>query len=144
PLRQGDPGLDLRTAGGGPHAAASRSCRRAEALAFSVPRSSLGNDDHDDTADLSLTRPTRRRPRTWTPGRGYRGGRVESLRIEPPVQRGVRLRNRLGVSPMCTYPVDAVDGRPTPCHVAHLGARAIGGFGLVIVGATAVEPLGRI
>lgn len=64
--------------------------------------------------------------------------------FEPLVQRGVRLRNRLGVSPMCTYSADAMDGRPTPWHVAHLGARAIGGFGLVIAEATAVEPRGRI
>jgi len=64
--------------------------------------------------------------------------------FEPLRQRGVTLRNRLAVSPMCTYSADAMDGRPTPWHVAHLGARAIGGFGLVIAEATAVEPRGRI
>lgn len=64
--------------------------------------------------------------------------------FEPMRQRGVTLRNRLGVSPMCTYSADAMDGLATPWHVAHLGARAIGGFGLVIAEATAVEPRGRI
>src|SRR5690554_3729801 len=43
---------------------------------------------------------------------------------------------------MCQY--SAVDGAPTPWHLVHLGARAVGGAGLVMTEATAVEPAGRI
>lgn len=56
--------------------------------------------------------------------------------------RGVTLRNRIGVSPMCTYSASA--GRPDDWHCVHLGSRAAGGAGLVIAEATAVEPRGRI
>lgn len=54
----------------------------------------------------------------------------------------VTLRNRIGMSPMCQY--SAVDGFPTDWHLMHLGARAAGGVGLVILEATAVSPEGRI
>lgn len=64
--------------------------------------------------------------------------------FEPFRLRDVTLRNRVGVSPMCTYAVDARDGRAGPWHVAHLGARAIGGAGVVVAEATAVVPEGRI
>jgi 2,4-dienoyl-CoA reductase-like NADH-dependent reductase (Old Yellow Enzyme family) len=56
--------------------------------------------------------------------------------------RSVTLRNRIAVSPMCMY--SAVDGRATDWHLVHLGARAVGGAGLVVFEATAVEPRGRI
>ncbi len=58
------------------------------------------------------------------------------------VVRGVRFRNRIGVSPMCMY--SAVEGMPNDWHLVHLGSRAAGGAGLVIAEATAVEPRGRI
>ncbi len=54
------------------------------------------------------------------------------------------LRNRTFLAPMCMYSVDARDGVPTPWHLVHLGARAAGGFGMVIAEATAVVPEGRI
>ncbi len=54
----------------------------------------------------------------------------------------VTLRNRIGMSPMCQY--SAVDGFPTDWHLMHLGARAAGGAGLIILEATAVSPEGRI
>ncbi len=60
----------------------------------------------------------------------------------PLTQRSVTLRNRVGISPMCQY--SSVDGRANDWHLAHLGARAIGGAGLVCVEATAVSPEGRI
>jgi 2,4-dienoyl-CoA reductase-like NADH-dependent reductase (Old Yellow Enzyme family) len=44
---------------------------------------------------------------------------------------------------MCQYSADG-DGLPTDWHLAHLGARAVGGFGLVLAEATAVVPEGRI
>ena len=60
----------------------------------------------------------------------------------PLTLRGVTLRNRIAVSPMCQYSSD--DGAPTDWHLVHLGSRAVGGAGLVMVEATAVEPRGRI
>lgn len=45
---------------------------------------------------------------------------------------------------MCQYSVTARDGIPTDWHLVHLGARAAGGFGLVVAEATAVLPEGRI
>ena len=56
--------------------------------------------------------------------------------------KGVTLRNRVAVSPMCQYSSD--DGFPNDWHFVHLGSRAVGGAGLVIVEATAVTPEGRI
>jgi 2,4-dienoyl-CoA reductase-like NADH-dependent reductase (Old Yellow Enzyme family) len=56
--------------------------------------------------------------------------------------RSVALRNRIGVSPMCQY--SAEDGVANDWHFVHLGSRAVGGAGLVIVEATAVAPEGRI
>ncbi len=64
-----------------------------------------------------------------------------SLR-DPLTVRGVTLRNRIGMSPMCQY--SAIDGFPQPWHHAHLVSRAAGGAGLVFLEATAVLPDGRI
>jgi 2,4-dienoyl-CoA reductase-like NADH-dependent reductase (Old Yellow Enzyme family) len=65
-----------------------------------------------------------------------------SVLFEPYKLRGVGLRNRIAVSPMCQY--TAIDGVPTDWHRVHLGSRAIGGAGLVIAEASAVEARGRI
>ncbi len=56
--------------------------------------------------------------------------------------KDVVLKNRIGVSPMCQY--SSEDGFPNDWHFVHLGSRAVGGAGLVIVEATAVSPEGRI
>ena len=56
--------------------------------------------------------------------------------------RGIKFRNRIAVSPMCQYSCE--DGFATDWHLVHLGSRAAGGAGLVIVEATAVEARGRI
>jgi 2,4-dienoyl-CoA reductase-like NADH-dependent reductase (Old Yellow Enzyme family) len=62
-----------------------------------------------------------------------------------PIQlRELRLRNRLTMSPMCTYSAEGCDGVAGDWHLVHYGARAAGGVGLVIVEATAVEARGRI
>lgn len=58
--------------------------------------------------------------------------------------RGVTARNRLWISPMCMYSVFAEDGVATDWHLAHYASRAVGGAGLIIVEATAVESRGRI
>src|SRR5438309_11715733 len=58
------------------------------------------------------------------------------------VQRGLTLSNRIVVSPMCEYSSD--DGFANDWHLVHLGSRAVGGAGLVMTEASAVEPRGRI
>lgn len=62
--------------------------------------------------------------------------------FSPLTIRGTTLPNRVGVSPMCMYA--ASDGFVTDFHLVHLGRFALGGAGLVIVEATAIEPRGRI
>ncbi|MDD2558958.1 MAG: oxidoreductase, partial [Desulfuromonas sp.] len=56
--------------------------------------------------------------------------------------RGIEFRNRLWVSPMCMY--SSEDGMPTDWHLVHLGSRAVGGAGMLMMEATAVVPEGRI
>ncbi len=51
--------------------------------------------------------------------------------------RGVTLRNRIGVSPMSEYSCE--DGMPNDWHFVHLGARAVGGAGLILTDAAAGE-----
>ena len=56
--------------------------------------------------------------------------------------RSVTFANRIGVSPMCEY--SSEDGFATDWHLIHLGCRAQGGAGLVMLEASAVTPEGRI
>ncbi len=56
--------------------------------------------------------------------------------------RGMRLENRVVVSPMDQY--SAPDGMPGDWHLVHYGSRAIGGAGLVTIEMTCVSPEGRI
>ncbi len=56
--------------------------------------------------------------------------------------KDVTLRNRIAVSPMCQY--SSENGFLNEWHLVHLGSRAVGGAGLVIVEATGVSPEGRI
>jgi len=62
--------------------------------------------------------------------------------FEPLQIKDVTLRNRIGMSPMCQY--SAEDGIANDWHLVHLGSRAIGGAGLVVMEDTAVTPEGRI
>jgi 2,4-dienoyl-CoA reductase-like NADH-dependent reductase (Old Yellow Enzyme family) len=62
--------------------------------------------------------------------------------FEPITLRSLTMRNRIWLSPMCQY--SATDGVPDDWHLVHLGARATGGFGLVMTEASAVVPEGRI
>ena len=62
--------------------------------------------------------------------------------FDPLTLRGVTVRNRIGVSPMVQ--LSSEDGFATEWHLVHLGARAVGGAGLVMTEATAVEARGRI
>ncbi len=56
--------------------------------------------------------------------------------------RDLNIKNRIFVSSMCQY--SAVEGVPNNWHLVHLGSRAVGGAGLVMVEATAVRAVGRI
>lgn len=62
--------------------------------------------------------------------------------FSPLTIKSITLRNRIGVSPMCQY--SSEDGLLNDWHLVHLGSRAVGGAGLIIVEATGVEPRGRI
>ena len=64
--------------------------------------------------------------------------------FDPMTLRGVTVRNRIWLPPMDTYSALAQDGLPTLFHYQHYVSRAMGGFGMVIVEATAVTPEGRI
>ncbi|MEV6395058.1 bifunctional salicylyl-CoA 5-hydroxylase/oxidoreductase [Streptomyces sp. NPDC051907] len=60
----------------------------------------------------------------------------------PLTLRGLTLRNRVVVSAMDMY--SAADGLPGDFHLVHLGARALGGAGLVMTEMVCVSPEGRI
>jgi 2,4-dienoyl-CoA reductase-like NADH-dependent reductase (Old Yellow Enzyme family) len=62
--------------------------------------------------------------------------------FSPLTLRGITLKNRIVVSPMCQY--SSVDGFADDWHLVHLGSRAVGGAALVFTEATAVLPEGRI
>ena len=64
--------------------------------------------------------------------------------LSPIKIAGLELKNRIVMPPMCMYEVQKKDGIVTPFHRIHYGQRAIGGVGLIIVEATAVEPEGRL
>ncbi|WOQ68753.1 NADH:flavin oxidoreductase/NADH oxidase [Microbacterium limosum] len=65
-----------------------------------------------------------------------------SLLFQPLAVRGVQMRNRLWVAPMCMY--SSEEGMPNDWHHVHLAQFASGGAGLVMAEATAVTPEGRI
>lgn len=65
-----------------------------------------------------------------------------STLFSPFKLRDLEFKNRIFVSPMCQY--SATDGLANNWHLVHLGSRAVGGAGLVMVEATAVTPEGRI
>ncbi|WP_404991382.1 bifunctional salicylyl-CoA 5-hydroxylase/oxidoreductase [Cupriavidus pauculus] len=60
----------------------------------------------------------------------------------PFTVRGVTLKNRVVVSPMAMY--SSTDGVPGDFHLVHLGARAMGGAGMVVAEMTCVSPDARI
>ena len=62
--------------------------------------------------------------------------------LSPMTMRGVTLRNRMVMSPMCQY--SAQEGMADDWHLVHYGSRAVGGAALVMVEATAVSREGRI
>jgi len=68
---------------------------------------------------------------------GHRAKLFESLQL-----REVTVANRIMISPMCQY--SATDALPHNWHFVHLASRAVGGAGIVMTEAAAVEPAGRI
>ncbi|HBT32358.1 MAG TPA: bifunctional salicylyl-CoA 5-hydroxylase/oxidoreductase [Pusillimonas sp.] len=77
----------------------------------------------------------------------HSGVEKQGDRPVPPMQtpftaRGVTLKNRIVVSPMAMY--SCVDGVPGDFHLVHLGSRAMGGAGMVMVEMTCVSPEARI
>ena len=74
--------------------------------------------------------------------RWFAGGVQIPPMFTPFRLRGLELRNRVVVSPMDMY--SAVDGTPNDFHLVHLGARALGGAGLVFTEMTCVTRDGRI
>ena len=78
------------------------------------------------------------------------GARTTGKQAEHPVPpmflpfrlKSMALENRIVVSPMAMY--SAKDGVPNDFHLVHLGARALGGAGLVFTEMTCVLPEGRI
>ncbi|SLN62393.1 NADPH dehydrogenase [Roseovarius albus] len=62
--------------------------------------------------------------------------------LTPLKINNVSFKNRIGMSPMCQYA--STDGVASDWHMVHLGARAVGGVGLIMAECTAVSPTGRI
>ena len=82
----------------------------------------------------------------WFAARAEGSGEADAV-VPPPMftpfrLRGMTLPNRVVVSPMDMY--SATDGTPNDFHLVHLGARALGGAGLVMTEMTCVSPEGRI
>lgn len=63
---------------------------------------------------------------------------------KPFTLKGLTLKNRIVMPPMCQYSVEAKDGKPNDWHFVHYVSRAVGGTGLIIMEMTDVEPDGRI
>lgn len=87
----------------------------------------------------------RLRDSTWLDAfeRWFSGGSSHvAPALTPYTARGVTLQNRIVVSPMAMY--SAPDGVIGDFHMAHLGARALGGAGLVFAEMTCPSPDARI
>ncbi len=78
----------------------------------------------------------------WFAERAGVVGRAVPPMFTPFRLRGMELENRVAVSPMCLY--SANEGLPSDFHLAHYGARALGGAGLVFTEMTCVSPEARI
>jgi NADPH2 dehydrogenase len=63
--------------------------------------------------------------------------------FDPLTVRGLTLKNRIMMSPMCQYSAGE-DGLAKDWHYVHYASRAVGGVGLIMVEATSVESRGRI
>lgn len=114
------------------------SCKRFALLHFTRPVTPAGASDiarpGSDTDGMStLETPT-------LPASD--GTHLAPHLFEPLHIRDVVIPNRIMVSPMCQYSCE--NGFATDWHLVHLGSRAVGGAGLVMAEASAVEARGRI
>ncbi len=75
-------------------------------------------------------------------GRGSQTARSIPPMLTPFTLRGTTLKNRVVVSPMAQY--SCVDGVPGDFHLVHLGARAMGGAGMVFAEMTCPSADARI
>ncbi|ANU11123.1 NADPH dehydrogenase NamA [Planococcus antarcticus DSM 14505] len=64
--------------------------------------------------------------------------------FEPFTIKETVFKNRIVMAPMCMYQCDQEDGKVTDWHRVHYPTRAVGGVGLIITEATAIQPEGRI
>src|SRR5471032_996252 len=96
-------------------------------LSFRQPRRSPGERNHLTSFSRQLDYPSMSSP---------------SHLFSPFTTRGLTLKNRIVVSPMCQY--SSTDGFAEDWHLVHLGSRAVGGAALVITEASAVSAEGRI
>lgn len=65
------------------------------------------------------------------------------ISLKPYKVKNLEVKNRIVMPPMCMYSADE-EGYVQDFHKIHYGSRALGGLGLIIMEATAVEPKGRI
>src|SRR5699024_2399083 len=73
-----------------------------------------------------------------------KGHLLSHLLFEPITRRGLTVRNRIWVPPMCQYSVETDAGIAAPWHYVHYGSLARGGAGAGIVEATGGTPVRRI
>ena len=64
--------------------------------------------------------------------------------FSPYTLRDLTLKNRVVMAPMCMYSADENTGLANDFHYVHYGSHALGGVGLIIIEAAAVEPRGMI
>jgi NADPH2 dehydrogenase len=69
---------------------------------------------------------------------------LETKLFSPYEVKGLTLKNRVVMAPMCMYSCEKEDGIVTDWHMSHYVSRAVGQVGLIILEATAVTPQGRI
>ncbi|WP_404458297.1 NADPH dehydrogenase NamA [Sutcliffiella horikoshii] len=69
---------------------------------------------------------------------------MKTALFSPYTVKGVTLKNRIVMSPMCMYSSHNEDGHVQDWHMTHYVSRAVGQVGLIMVEATAVQPQGRI
>lgn len=69
---------------------------------------------------------------------------MDAKLFSPYKIKGLTLKNRIVMAPMCMYSCEQEDGKVGNWHLTHYTSRAVGQVGLIIVEATAVTPQGRI
>jgi NADPH2 dehydrogenase len=68
---------------------------------------------------------------------------IQTRLFEPYTLKGLTVKNRVAMAPMCQYSTDET-GLPQEWHLVHYISRAVGQVGMIVTEATAVEPRGRI